>query len=217
MAATMTSPTGNNRSSDSRRRAFTLIELIVVMALMTVAIALVAPSLAKFFHSRNLTSEADRLLALTRYGQSRAVTEGMPMVLWIDAKKGRYGLQADSTYLENDPRKEQFDVAKKLQLDVQMPLPVPAGTQWWQLMTTPTSLQSILWGQGQGQGQGQGNAQANLPTIRFTPDGQISASSPERVGVRDTQDKKSRELWITRSASGMNYEIQTGPSQIASR
>ncbi len=185
-----------------RQSAFTLIELVVVMTLMTVTIAVVAPSLGQFFHGRNLNSEANQLLALTRYGQSRAVTEGMPMVLSIDVRNGTYWLQADSTYLEQDPKAEHFKVAEKLQLDVQMPIPAPLGTQWWQLMTTATSLQGILWSQPQD------NSQSALPKIRFTPDGQISDSSPTRVGVRDLQDKKSRELWVTRSAGGLNYEIQ---------
>ncbi len=186
-----------------RLRAFTLVELIVVMTLMAVAFALVAPSLGQFFRGRNLHSEADRLLALVKYGQSRAVTEGMPMVLWVDVKSGRYGVQADSTYLERDPNAEQCDVAEKLQLEVQLPSPQPNGTQWWQIMSTPTGLQSILWGQAPV------NSQNNLPKFRFTPDGQIGAASPDRVGIRDLQDKNSRELWIARSAGGLSYEIRT--------
>ncbi|MCX6930914.1 MAG: prepilin-type N-terminal cleavage/methylation domain-containing protein, partial [Verrucomicrobia bacterium] len=63
--------------------AFTLIELILVMALLTIVISLTAPSLSKFFRGRTLDSEARRLLALTRSGQSRAVSEGMPMDLWV--------------------------------------------------------------------------------------------------------------------------------------
>src|SRR5512143_2179039 len=68
-------------------RAFTLIELILVMALLTIVISLTAPKLSRFFHGRTLDSEARRLLALTRSGQSRAVSEGLPMDLWVDAKQ----------------------------------------------------------------------------------------------------------------------------------
>ena len=63
------------------------------MALLTMVISLTAPSLSRFFRGRTLDSEARRLLALTRSGQSRAVSEGMPMDLWVDADEGhvRFG------------------------------------------------------------------------------------------------------------------------------
>jgi len=54
-------------------QAFTLIELILLMALISIVISLVAPRLAAFFHGRSLDSEARQLLALSRHGQSRAV------------------------------------------------------------------------------------------------------------------------------------------------
>jgi type II secretion system protein H len=62
-------------------RAFTLIELILVMTILLVVMAVAFPSLRGFFRGRNLDSEARRILALTRYGQSRAVAEGVPVVL----------------------------------------------------------------------------------------------------------------------------------------
>ena len=50
------------RFADQARRGFTLIELILVMALLTVVISLTAPRLSRFFHGRTLDSEARRLL-----------------------------------------------------------------------------------------------------------------------------------------------------------
>src|SRR5262245_41504309 len=73
---------------------FTLIELILVMALLAIAIGVTFPTLRGFFRGRVLDSEARRLLSLTRYGQSRAVSEGVPMVLWIDARQKTYGLES---------------------------------------------------------------------------------------------------------------------------
>src|SRR5437016_3625622 len=49
-----------------RTRAFTLIELILVMVMMLAILSVVAPSLSKFFKGRNLDSEARRMVALTR-------------------------------------------------------------------------------------------------------------------------------------------------------
>jgi type II secretory pathway pseudopilin PulG len=190
--------------------AFTLIELVLVMTLLTVVFGMSAPSLSKFFRGRNLGAEADRFLALTRYAQSRAVAEGMPVLIWIDAQQKRYWVEADSTYTENDPKAEHFNLADKLQIEAQNPVVLAPSGQWWQLMSNGSSLQSILWGQGQD------NSRGTLPKIRFTPDGQISATSPDRVAIRDTGNNNAT-LWIVRSTIRQTYEIQTDIQQRASR
>src|SRR6266404_5112384 len=77
--------------STQRSTAFTLIELIVVMTLLVVVIGIALPTLGNFFRGRTLDSEARRLLALTRQGQSRAVSEGLPVLLWVDAQQGTCG------------------------------------------------------------------------------------------------------------------------------
>src|SRR4051794_2206607 len=66
-----------------RLKAFTLIELILVMTVLTIPASITAPALANFFRGRTLDSEARRILALTRQGQNRAVSEGLPMELWL--------------------------------------------------------------------------------------------------------------------------------------
>jgi prepilin-type N-terminal cleavage/methylation domain-containing protein len=97
--ATMTSRAGINPSANPRRHgAFTLIELIIVMALLAIAIAIGAPRLAKFFHGQTVAAEGQRLLALTRYGQSRAASEGLPMILWMNPANGTYGLRVQDGF-----------------------------------------------------------------------------------------------------------------------
>src|ERR1041385_3547304 len=83
---------------------FTLIELILVMTVLTIAVSITAPALANFFRGRSLDSEARRLLALTRQGQSRAVSEGVPMELGVDAAQGTYGLTAEPSYEPADTK-----------------------------------------------------------------------------------------------------------------
>src|SRR5213080_192627 len=61
----------------SRGRAFTLIELILVMALLSIVLAVSAPALSSFFRGRNIDAEGRRLVSLIRYGQGRAVSEGV--------------------------------------------------------------------------------------------------------------------------------------------
>jgi type II secretion system protein H len=117
--ATMTLRTGN-RTSDGRSgsQAFTLIELILVMAILTIAAAIITPSLSSFFRGRAQESEAARLLSLTRYGQSRAVGEGMPAMLWVNPRNGTYGLKLETGYADSDPKSVDFTIDKDLKIDV---------------------------------------------------------------------------------------------------
>ena len=75
----------------ARCSRFTLIELILVLALLVIITSLAAPAMANFIRGRALDSEARRLSALMHAGQSRAVSEGVPMMLWVDEKQGAYG------------------------------------------------------------------------------------------------------------------------------
>ena len=183
-------PQGASRAS----RAFTLIELILVLVLLATVIAISAPSLSRFFRSRGLESEARRFLALTRHAQSRAVSEGVPMVLWLDTKQRAYGLNADKTFVEADPKSEQFTVDETLQVETQFSPDAQTAGQASQFKNEKQTT-------------------SGLCTFRFNPDGFVSASSPEAVGFRQ---KDNGELWIAQSRNRLNYEIQVGKA-IASR
>src|SRR2546428_13582667 len=115
----MTSPTGNRRND--RASAFTLIELILVMAMLAIVISVALPSLKGFFRGRNIDSEARCFLSLTRYGQSRAISEGIPMILWIDAQRKAYGLQVQTGYTETDSKAVQYSPDKELEAEAQLP------------------------------------------------------------------------------------------------
>jgi type II secretion system protein H len=162
-----------------------LIELILVMAILVIVIAVSAPSLSRFFRGRALDSEAKRFLALTRYGQSRAVSEGIPVLLWIDAKGLEYGLRADSSYTEQDTKAVEFQLNKDVQIEV--------------LQSRLAQREATVW-------KGGGGLATTLPKIRFTPDGFISPSSPEQIVLRQGD---AGEVWIAPSQNHLNYEIQT--------
>jgi type II secretion system protein H len=136
-------------------RGFTLIELILVMAMLVVVIAVTAPSLSRFFRGRSLESEARRLLSLTHYAQSRAASEGVPVLIWIDPKAGSYGLQQDPAFLDGtDDRAIEYTVAEDLKLEVLASA---------RLQQRPTTI--------------------NLPVLRFLPDGAISEQSVTGVAL----------------------------------
>ena len=139
-----------------RRAGFTLIELILVLALLVIITSLAAPAMSNFVRGRALDSEARRLFALIHAGQSRAVSEGLPTVLWVDEKKGAYGLQAETTGQSGDPKAETLAVDSTLQLVV-----LTTGSR------TPTTFN-------------------NLPAIRFLADGTVDENSPQTLQLTDS-------------------------------
>jgi prepilin-type N-terminal cleavage/methylation domain-containing protein len=175
--------------------AFTLIELILVMALLTIVISLTAPSLSRFFHGRTLDSEARRLLALTRSGQSRAVSEGLPMDLWVDPAKGEFGLAAEPSYETTDPRAVEFELDSRLRIEVvNKAIATSANTMNRSLLASVASAPRVVL------------AHADLPTIRFLPDGSIGEGSPQKLHLASAD---GGSLWLAQSRDGLSYEIRS--------
>ena len=194
----MTLRAGNRaiRSAErAARRGFTLIELILVMAILVVVISVTGPSLTSFFRGQTLDAESRRFLALTRYAQSRAVAEGMPMTLWIDEKQRTYGLEIEAGFADRDDRAKEYSMEKDLEIEVTAPLAT----------TTIGAPGATL---------ASANANANELHIRFTPDGFISEANPEAIIIRESGKD---EVWITPNRNRMNYEISTNNQQTARR
>jgi len=185
------------RFAHRTQRGFTLIELILVMALLTIVISLTAPKLSRFFHGRTLDSEARRLLALTRSGQSRAVSEGIPMDLWVDAEQGTFGLEAEPSYETSDPKAVDFTLDGGLQIEVVNKTAVaPANTVTMnraQRISTASVARVNL-------------VHASLPTIRFLPDGSVGENSPQMLHLTSSD---SGTLWLAQSRDGLTYEIRS--------
>ena len=177
-ATTMTLATGNP-NNHRRAGAFTLIELILVMTLLVVVVSMVAPKLSGFVRGRSLDSEMRRLQALAHAGQSRAVSEGMPMVLWLDAKNGMYGMQeetpAGNSAASGDVKAEQVTMAENLQMTV--------------VTTGVTAL----------------TTQHNLPVVRFLADGTIDENSPRTIGLTDAA---GTSLFLVEMKNRSGYEIR---------
>ena len=167
---------------------FTLIELILVMTLLAVVLAISSPALSRFFKSRNLDSEARRFLALTRAAQSRAVSEGVPMVLWFDTKRRTYGMNADKSFVEQDAKAEQFEADSTLEIEIQHSPAAQMTAQASQFKNEKLQTSGIY-------------------SLRFNPDGFVSASSPEVVVFRQAGNG---ELWVAQSRNHLSYEIQPG-------
>ena len=105
-----TSPTGRPATDRRRSRAFTLIELIIVMALLVIIAGIVTPRLAGFFKGRKLDDEAYRIVALTQHAQNRAISEGIPMSLWIDTENQVYGIREAEGFAMNQESNRIYTV-----------------------------------------------------------------------------------------------------------
>ncbi len=161
------------------------------MALLTIVVAVSLPSLKGFFRGRSLDSEARRFLTLTRYGQSRAISEGFPTVLWIDSKKGSYGLQLQPGYTDQDEKSVEYTLDDGLEIEARLPL--SSGTN---------RVQMVIQGLG------------NVPMIRFMPDGSIGPSSPDAITFRQAE---AEPVVIGESTNCLSYAIQTNNPTLANR
>lgn len=165
--------------------AFTLIELIFVMVLLAIGSAMVAPSMASFYRGRMLSSEAKRVLALVHYGQSRAIAEGVPVLLWINAKDSTYGLRVTSAELEGGGHATSFTADATVTLDT------PS-------MDTPALSEQDDERLGLTDG---------LPVIRFTPDGFYDESSVRKIILRQGNSNENA-LEVVQTANRLGYEIR---------
>jgi type II secretion system protein H len=97
---------------------FTLVELIIVMTLLAIVAALSVPSLSRSMRQRNLDEEATRLLALTEYGRDEAVSQGVPMILWIDAQSQRYGVEPKAGFDSDDTRARDYEMNPDVRVEI---------------------------------------------------------------------------------------------------
>ena len=192
----MTLPTPSlptDRRIRDLRSGVTLIELMLVMALLAVGVALTFPSLRRFFEGRSLDSEATRLLALSRYGQSRAISEGIPMILWFDEDRRFYGLEAMAGYEDFDEKALEFSWKDDLELTVSAPLYPEGMSRGMRYPDLKGTRDRRLTG---------------LPSARFLPDGFIAEPSPEYVELRH---RSGAALWLVQATNRLSYELSDEP------
>ena len=127
------------------RRAFTLVELIVVMTLLLTVASLVMPRMATFFRGRALSQEAQRVLSLINYGRARAVAEGVPVILWIDPVRSMYGLEVQEGHSAGDDgaRRVVHTAEPSLRLEVPVVADAPASEQEDERLGLPENLAAI--------------------------------------------------------------------------
>lgn len=167
------------------------------MALLVVAVSMVSPRLSDFIRGRALESEARRLLAVTHAARSRAITEGQPILVWLDAASGRYGIEREGQGTGTDARSQEFQADEQVRVvfDRSQRLigQTPTGTR------TPATLPGSV-------GARRPVTTRNAPSIRWTPDGTIDELSPNAIRV---EDAGGAVLWLVEGSDRRHYEIRT--------
>jgi len=109
-AAATTSTTGMTGTGKrkSTSRGFTLIELILVMALLTIIMAISAPILSRSLRQRGVDQEATRFLSLLEYGRSEAVSQGVPVIVWIAPRTNEFGVQVKTGFSGDETRMRKY-------------------------------------------------------------------------------------------------------------
>lgn len=97
------------------------------MALLSVLLGLAAPSLSRSLRQRNLEQEAIRLLALTEYARDEAASQGVPMVVWVDAPARRFGVKAKTGYEDSGARSKEFTLPEDLHFEATKGSVAPDG------------------------------------------------------------------------------------------
>lgn len=169
----------------NNRRAFTLVELLLVMTIVVIAAGILLPAMKSFIGGRGLSNEARQFLSLTRFGRGRAIAEGAPIELWINPNTKKYGLQAVAGYGTGKEAPLNYTVDGSVQLTVSPP--------------TSVLTHSNMWTQVSGQ-------MGAIMKIRFQPDGFISDTSPENIYFQ----QQGSEIWIAENQTRTRYEIKDG-------
>jgi len=174
------------------KSGFTLLELILVMAILTIGFGLAAPALSKFFRGRSLESEARRLYSMIRYGQERAVSEGLPMNLVLNSAQKQLTLAAEPSYESEDPKRLEIDMDSEMELEVLTTNTVARiadMTDSWNRSNTGRTRAPV----------------SNLPTIRLLPDGTIAQSSPQVIRLTG---RDGITLYVGQNRNRLGYEIR---------
>ena len=175
------------RRMGASSRGFTLVEMILVMALLVIGVSFITPHLQGFFRGRTLQYEARQMIALIHNGQTRAVSGGVPMDLWFDIAENKYGLEEEPGYSETDPKAEKIDLNENLKIEI--PEDDPSVSQ-------PRTDQN--------------GEHAGMPKIIFLPDGSLAETSPRTVRIVDSAGPV---LLVTQTRDRNQYEITTSTDQ----
>ena len=107
-------------------RAFTLVELVLVMVIAAITVGVAAPSLSYFVRSRDLSNTATRFIAATRFARAQAIAHATVYRVNISVHENRWWLtKADETGVDFVPAdlsgQNDHVLSEKLAIDCSLP------------------------------------------------------------------------------------------------
>lgn len=79
---------------DSRRGGFTLVEVVVVMALMALMTAVAVPAFRGLSPDNALTGVAEEWASVLRHARTTALTRSIPVMVLLDPESGGYWIES---------------------------------------------------------------------------------------------------------------------------
>jgi len=96
-----------------KNKGFSLIEVIVVLLITSLAIALVAPSLSRFSSTVELKAAAKKVSTILRYYRSEAINQGKVYQIFFDSDLNEVSVQPVVSSEEKEESEKKEEVIKK--------------------------------------------------------------------------------------------------------
>jgi prepilin-type N-terminal cleavage/methylation domain-containing protein len=103
---------------------YTLLELVLVLAILATALAMVAPSLSGFIRGRKTEESAAQFVALTHWARSQAISDGASYQINLDPAGGRWWISVEEgdTYTDvSGPFGRVYAVGDGVELQTDIP------------------------------------------------------------------------------------------------
>lgn len=152
-----------------KNRGFSLIELVVVLVLISLSLALVAPSFSRFSKGVELKTTAQRVSGILRYFRSESIQSGKVYQIIFDPGLREVNIQVLESEEEGAAGK-----GKDEQKSAKRSYPIPAGIQMKEFNIPTPEFQS------------------DLPTIEFYPNGGTNGGS----FILDAQDQRGYRIKV---------------------
>jgi prepilin-type N-terminal cleavage/methylation domain-containing protein len=178
-------------------RAFTLVELILVMLLISTALAIASPSLRGFTRGRQASNAAGRVLALTHLARSLASAAGEPYRLCTSA-------DGTACWLEHQEAGAYVAVQEGPGQRLNLPEGLTVRVSTSQEVALPSSDDGAV-GLGRGLSASGGGAGDAGGYVQFDPDGRAD------VAVLEVQDQAGQVLRVANPSPGERFHIVSQP------
>jgi type II secretion system protein H len=218
-ARKMTSRIGRPQNSGSRasdrRAGVTLLELILVMAILLIVMAIAVPQLKGFTAGRRYDAEWNRFMASLRYARNEAISRSTPVQMRFDAERGSYSFSGGYGFDHLPDGATEHVLPEELSFEFPETSDTTA-TGSGKNATTGSAMNTALGLSPDAElpkTSAWAGTQANeMPTILFWPDGTVDESSPqsirivERDGVFQRSVQRDPALGYAATTEGTNVQ-----------